>query len=86
MSQVAPTGDFTNGRYASTVHRVINTTGRERYSIPFFIDFDFDAVVEPLPTYVRPGESAMYAAFTCGEHKYQRFVDSYAHLRPMKGA
>ena len=43
---------LTNGRYSSTVHRVINTTGRERYSIPFFIDLDFDAVVEPLPTCV----------------------------------
>ena len=54
--------------------------------MPFFIDLDFDVVVEPLPTCVTPGESARYAAFTCGEHKCQRFVDSYAHLRPKEDA
>jgi len=68
------------------VHRVVNTMGTDRYSMPFFIDLDFDVVVEPLPTCVTPGESARYAAFTCGEHKCQRFVDSYAHLRPKDDA
>ena len=77
---------LTNGRYSSTVHRVINTTGRERYSIPFFIDLDFDAVVEPLPTCVSAENPAQTSAYTCGEHKYERFVNSYAHLKDTVGA
>jgi len=77
---------LTNDRYTSTVHRVVNTTGRERYSIPFFIDLDFDAVVEPLPTCVSWENPAKYSSYTCGEHKYTRFASSYAHLKETVGA
>ena len=77
---------LTNDRYTSTMHRVVNTTGRERYSIPFFIDLDFDAVVEPLPTCVSAENPARYSPYTCGEHKYARFVKSYAHLEEAVGA
>ncbi|WP_233152897.1 isopenicillin N synthase family oxygenase [Motiliproteus sp. MSK22-1] len=72
---------FTNDRYISTVHRVINKSGRERYSIPFFIDLDYEAVVQVVPTCSRAGAAEKYAPYTSGEHKYKRFVDSYIHLQ-----
>ena len=71
---------FTNDRYISTMHRVINTSGNERYSIPFFIDLDFDATVSVVPTCLSEEQPAKYQPYTCGQHKYKRFVDSYAHL------
>ncbi len=40
---------MSNGRLLSTPHRVINTSGRERYSCPFFFDPHVNAVIEPLP-------------------------------------
>jgi isopenicillin N synthase-like dioxygenase len=40
---------LTAGSYRSTPHRVHNTSGRERYSFPFFFDPAFDAEIEPLP-------------------------------------
>jgi isopenicillin N synthase-like dioxygenase len=72
---------LTNGRYSSTLHRVINTTGSERYSIPFFLDLDFDAVVEPLEVCASDDNPARSASYRCGDHKYARFVASYAHLK-----
>ncbi len=41
---------FTNGRFASTPHRVINTSSeRSRYSIGFFFDPSLDTMIQPLP-------------------------------------
>jgi len=41
---------MTGGRYRSVPHRVtINTSGRDRLSIPLFFDPDFDTVIQPVP-------------------------------------
>ena len=37
----------TGGRYRSNPHRVRNHAGHDRYSLPFFLDPGWDAVVEP---------------------------------------
>ena len=40
---------MSNGRLLSTPHRVINATGRERYSVPFFYDPHVSTEIAPLP-------------------------------------
>jgi isopenicillin N synthase-like dioxygenase len=41
---------WSNGRFLSTPHRVINDQPGERWSIPFFFDPHVATVVEPLPS------------------------------------
>ncbi|ABD54057.1 isopenicillin N synthase family dioxygenase [Jannaschia sp. CCS1] len=40
---------MSNGRLLSTPHRVVNTSGRERYSVPFFFDPHVSTTITPLP-------------------------------------
>lgn len=60
---------WTNDRWRSTVHRVINRHGgRERWSIAYFFDLDAEANILPLPTCVSADRPARYGPITAGEH------------------
>lgn len=52
-SLVVNVGDFlemaSGERFVSTVHRVVNATGEERYSIPYFFSPSPDVLIETLP-------------------------------------
>lgn len=53
-SYVVNVGDFlsliTNNEFKSTVHRVLNKSGEERYSIPFFFSPNKEATLDVVPT------------------------------------
>ena len=55
---------WTNGLYQSTLHRVIDNPGRERYSIAYFFDGRGDYVLECVPTCIQPGEVPKFAPLT----------------------
>ncbi|RYP68516.1 hypothetical protein DL770_008428 [Monosporascus sp. CRB-9-2] len=63
---------MTNGLYKSTMHRVLNPTKTERYSIPFFFSVNYDSIVEPLPTCVTPANPPRYSRVTAGEYTIER--------------
>ena len=70
---------WTNGRYCSTLHRVINYTGRERYSIPFFLEPSFDTIVKCLPTCCSDDDNpAQWPPITSGEHLLSKYAQTHA--------
>jgi isopenicillin N synthase-like dioxygenase len=68
---------WTNDRYRSTVHRVVNVSGRERYSVPFFYTGNYAHKVECIPTCLRPGEPPKYPATTVEDHMREMYRRTY---------
>jgi isopenicillin N synthase-like dioxygenase len=60
---------WTNDRWRSTMHRVINRrSGRDRWSIAYFFDLDAEASIEPLAVCTSADDPPRYAPLTAGEH------------------
>jgi len=76
---------WTNDIYVSTPHRVVNRSARERYSIAFFYDPNPDAMVETIPSCLRPGERVRYPPIRAADYLKQRLdaskPASVAHRR-----
>lgn len=67
---------LTNGRLRSTSHRVVNPPperrGRSRYSMPFFLHFRSDFLIEALAGTVTPGEQPKWPAITANDYLQER--------------
>ena len=59
---------WTNDRFRSTAHRVINRSGENRYSIPLFYNPGFNTVVECLPSCQSSDNPARYDPIHYGEY------------------
>ena len=69
---------WTNNLYRSTVHRVINVSGRDRYSVPFFFDGRSDHLVSCIPTCCPAGEAPHFADVTVRGHLEEMVRRTYA--------
>ncbi|MCB9967873.1 MAG: isopenicillin N synthase family oxygenase [Geminicoccaceae bacterium] len=67
---------WTNDRFRSTPHRVVNTSGRSRQSIAVFVDPNAEQEVVPV---CAEGEPARYPPVTVGEHIERRYNASFAY-------
>ncbi|KAG0653041.1 Nicotinate catabolism cluster hxnY [Hyphodiscus hymeniophilus] len=63
---------WTNGVYKSTVHRVVNRTDKERYSVPLFYSINYDEMVETLPSCVTMENPSHYPPVTAGRYVLDR--------------
>jgi isopenicillin N synthase-like dioxygenase len=67
---------LTNGVLRSTSHRVVNPPAerrnRSRYSMPFFLHFRSDFLIEALPGTVAPGERPKWPPITAHDYLQER--------------
>ncbi|KAJ4296357.1 hypothetical protein N0V90_006402 [Kalmusia sp. IMI 367209] len=70
---------WTNDRYMSNLHRVINKTGKERYSVPFFFSGNPHFLVKCFTQFEanQTQEGAKYPPVTVGEWISGRYADTY---------
>jgi isopenicillin N synthase-like dioxygenase len=67
---------LTNGRLRSTSHRVVNPPperrGHSRYSMPYFLHFRSDFMIEALPGTVPSGEQPKWPPITADDYLQER--------------
>ena len=68
---------WTNDIFKSTLHRVINTSGRERYSLVQFFGVDYDVSIEGLKTCVDKDNPWKYKKIKAGQHSENMVSATY---------
>src|SRR5437868_14285996 len=70
---------LTNGVLRSTTHRVVNPPperrGKSRYSMPFFLHFRSDFLIEALPGTVPAGEQPKWPPITANDYLQERLPE-----------
>jgi isopenicillin N synthase-like dioxygenase len=74
---------WSNDRFLSTPHRVINLSGRERYSQPFFFDPSMDAMIEAPSACVLEGSAPKYQPVVYGDYLMERIDKNYHYRREL---
>jgi len=70
---------WTNDVFKSTVHRAINRSGIERYSMPLFFGTDYDVKLVAIPSCVSEDRPAKYPVVTAGDHVEERLKAAYGY-------
>lgn len=71
---------WSNGILRSTPHRVLNTSP-ERFSMPYFVAANHDAIIKPFPETVSAERPDGYEPFTAGAHLERMLVRDFPYLR-----
>ncbi|PZQ62386.1 MAG: isopenicillin N synthase family oxygenase [Variovorax paradoxus] len=77
---------WTNGRLVSTPHRVINRSGGDRYSLPYFLDPSMDTLIECLPTCTDAAHPPQHPPVRYGDYLLERLNRNYDYRKPAEPA
>lgn len=72
---------WSGGYFVSTPHKVVNTSGRERYSFPYFVVPRYDTVVQPLKP---PPATFRRSSVNVGEVSREVWRTNWPDARPEK--
>ncbi|CAK7242193.1 MAG: hypothetical protein STHCBS139747_003673 [Sporothrix thermara] len=75
---------WTNEKYKSNVHRVINRSGRERFSVPLFVSGNPDYMVECIPNCKAPGEPSKFPPISVEAAVSSGYAESYGRAQRFK--
>jgi isopenicillin N synthase-like dioxygenase len=70
---------WSNDRFLSTPHGVLNDSGTDRYSIAFFYSPNVDAVIECLPSCAGPGNPPLYSPAVYRDLVLEFYSANYFH-------
>ncbi len=76
---------WTNDRYLSTPHGVLNDSGRDRYSIGFFYSPNPSSTIECLPTCTGPGHPPRYPPAVYRDLVLEFYSANYFHQKGYAG-
>jgi isopenicillin N synthase-like dioxygenase len=68
---------WSNGRFHSTLHRVVNVSGRQRYSVPFFYLGNPDYPIRCIDTCLADGERPLHPDTTMEAHYQAMYRATY---------
>lgn len=72
---------WSNNRFQSTIHRVMNRSGRERLSIATFYDPDFNAMVDPTDLGIPADNNVVFPPVSAGAHILDRIDRSFGYRK-----
>jgi isopenicillin N synthase-like dioxygenase len=69
---------WTNDRFQSTPHRVVNSSGQERISLAMFVDPNWDMLIQPV---AGAGETVRYEATRCADYVNERYNNAFGYRK-----
>ena len=76
---------WSNDRFLSAPHGVLNDSGKDRYSIAFFYSPNVDGVIECAPTCVGPDNPARYPSAVYRDLVLAFYNANYFHRKNFAG-
>ncbi len=66
---------WSNGRYNAALHKVLNLSGNDRYSVPLFLHPSFNTVVDPRDLIGAAADSVRFPPQVAGETVFASFAE-----------